>query len=299
MKILWITAALAACLANPASAADTFDIAITVDDLPSHGLLPPGMTWPGIASAHLETLKAHGVREAFGFVNAAKLDDDPEKAKVLDAWRKGGHPLGNHTFTHMNLERAPSFEAWQADVVAGEPAVASRMGTEDWHYLRFPNLTVGATRGAESLAWLRGRGYKIADVGFSFSDWSYTDAYARCVAKGDTAAIAAMKAEYLRKVDNGIAQMKEHSRQVYGRVIPQVLLTHLGGWSAVTLPDVLSRLDAAGARYVTLAQAQADPAYAVPGGGSVITRTAKQKDISLSAGLKSVEPALDVKSLCQ
>jgi peptidoglycan/xylan/chitin deacetylase (PgdA/CDA1 family) len=299
MKTLWITAALAASFANAASAADTFDIAITVDDLPSHGMLPPGMTRLGIADAHLQALKAHGVSEAFGFVNAAKLKDDPDNDKVLDAWRKGGQPLGNHTFTHMNLERAPSFEAWQADVVAGEPAVASRMGAEDWHYLRFPNLTVGATRGAEALAYLRGRGYKIADVSFSFSDWSYTDAYARCVAKGDTATIAAMKAQYLRSVDNGIAQMKEHSKQVFGRVIPQVLLTHIGEWSAVTLPDVLARLDAAGARYVTLAQAQADPAYAEPGGGSVITRTAKQKGISLSAGPKSAELGLDIKSLCQ
>jgi hypothetical protein len=41
--------------------------------------------------------------------------------------------------------------------------------------------------------------------------------------------------------------MKAQSRQVFGRVIPQVLLTHLGGWSAFTMSAVLDRLDAAGA----------------------------------------------------
>jgi peptidoglycan/xylan/chitin deacetylase (PgdA/CDA1 family) len=299
VKTFWITAAFAAGLANDASAADTFDIAITVDDLPSHGKLPPGMTRPGIADAHLQAFAAHRVPEVFGFVNASRLKEDPDNEKVLDAWRAAGYPLGNHTFSHMNLERAPSLEAWQADVAAGEPAVAARMATADWHYLRFPNLAAGTIRGADALAYLRGRGYKIADVSLAFSDWNYTDTYARCVANGDSAAIAAMKAQYLHNVDVGIAQMKDHSRQVYGRVIPQVLLTHIGGWSAVTLPDVLARLDAAGAHYVTLAQAQADPAYAQPGGGSVITRTARQKGIRLTPTEPDTEPALDLKSLCR
>ena len=57
-------------------------------------------------------------------------------------------------------------------------------------------------------------------------------------------------------MDAGIARMKALSERVYGRVIPQVLLTHMGAWSAATLPGVMARLDAAGARYVPLAQAQ-------------------------------------------
>ncbi|MNY62747.1 hypothetical protein D3C86_1996190 [compost metagenome] len=85
---------------------------------------------------------------------------------------------------------------------------------------------------------------------------------------------------------------------MYGRVIPQVLLTHLGGWSAVLLPDVMARLNAAGARYVTLAQAQSDPAYAVTGGGSLISRTAGLKGIRL-ADRKPAAPPLDVGKLCR
>jgi hypothetical protein len=76
-----------------------------------------------------------------------------------------------------------------------------------------------------------------------------------------------------------------------------VLLTHIGGWSAATLPDLMDRLDAAGARYVSLAQAQSDPAYAQPDGGSVVGRTAGRNGIKLS-GAASDEPKLDLKSLC-
>jgi peptidoglycan/xylan/chitin deacetylase (PgdA/CDA1 family) len=293
-----LTVALALA-AHCAFGADRFDIAITVDDLPAHGKLPPGMTRLGIAQSYLDTLKAHHVPEAFAFVNAQKLEQEPGSEAVLDAWRAAGYPLGNHTYSHMNLGRAASLEAWEADVVAGEPAVSKRMQAADWHYLRYPNLSAGdGERGGAALAFLRSRGYRVADVSVAFSDWDYTDAYARCLAKGDTRTIETMKARYLKGVDDGIAHMKALSQRVYGRVIPQVLLTHLGGWSAVTLPDVMARLDAAGAHYVTLAQAQSDPAYAEPGGGSMMTRAAKRKGVSTS-GLPGLESNADVKDYCR
>lgn len=281
-----------------ANASEAFDLAITVDDLPAHGKLPQGMTRLGIAESHLKTLNGEHVPEAFGFVNAVRIVSEPGSEAVLDAWRKAGYPLGNHTFSHMNLESAPSLEAWEADVAAGEPAVAARMANADWRYLRFPYLDAGTARRSGALAYLHERGYRIADVSLSFNDWAYTDAYARCVATGDTGAIAAMKSQYLAGVDDEIASMKVNSKRVYGRIISQVLLTHVGGWSAVTLPEVLARLKAAGAHYVTLAQAQADPAYAVPGGGSVIIRTAKENGISLAAARPARAP-LDLKAICQ
>lgn len=296
MKKICVAALLSSALFHAASAAETFDIAITVDDLPVHGQLPLHMTRLGIADAYLQALAAHHVPEAYGFVNAIGIKNEPGSEAVLDAWRKAGYPLGNHTYSHMNLDSAASLEAWQADVVAGEPEIASRMTGADWHYLRYPFLAAGSARHDAALAYLRGRGYRVADVSVSFDDWMYSDTYARCLAKGDTATIQAMKAQYLASVDGAIAQMKTNSRRVYGRIIPQVLLAHIGGWSAATLPDVLSRLDAAGAHYVTLAQAQADPAYAAPGSGTVIERTARQQGISLAPAAPA---ALDIQSLCR
>ena len=117
--LLWL-GALAASV--PAFAGERFDIAITVDDLPYHGALPPGMTRLDVAEGYLRTLKAHGVPQAYGFVNASKLTQEPGVDAVLDAWRAAGYPLGNHTFTHLNLDRAASLEAWRSDVIAGEPA---------------------------------------------------------------------------------------------------------------------------------------------------------------------------------
>jgi peptidoglycan/xylan/chitin deacetylase (PgdA/CDA1 family) len=285
-------------LVLPTQAAERFDIAITVDDLPVHGLLPPGMTRLGIAQSTLATLKAHGVPEAFGFVNASRIAQAPDGAAVLDAWRAAGHPLGNHTNTHMNLARSASLAPWRDDLVAGEAAVESRMAGADWRYLRFPHLAAGKHL-EEALDFVGARGYRVADVSLSFDDWAYTDAHARCATRGDDATIAAMKRQYLDDVERALARMATNSRRVFGRVIPQVLLTHLGGWSALTLPDVMARLDAAGARYVTLAQAQSDPSYARPGGGTLIERVARQRGVALTSDRAApAPPRLDPATLC-
>jgi hypothetical protein len=291
--------------AAAAAPADRFDVAFTADDLPAHGSLPPGMTRVGIAQAHVDTLKVHGVPEAWGFVNAVSLGTEPAGAQALDVWRRAGYPLGNHAYSHMGLSRgAPSLEAWEADVTANEPTLEKFMAGHDWHVLRFPFLDAAGSgeRHDGALAWLKARGYRIADVTLGFDDWAYTDTYARCVAKGDQAAIDGMKASYYRRVDQQIARTKAMSQRVYGRVIPQVLLTHMGGWSAVTLPEVMKRLDAAGARYVTLDKVQADAAYHIPspraGDGAMIERRAQDAGIDL-AGLPVVEPVGDMDKVCR
>ncbi|MDC7683073.1 polysaccharide deacetylase [Asticcacaulis sp. BYS171W] len=305
LKHLTATACVLAMLASGTAAAERFDIAITVDDLPAHGPLPKGMTRDGIASSYLATLKANKVPEAYGFANPSKMTTEPGSGVVLDLWRNADYPLGNHTLTHMGLAKAPSLAAWLADLEAGEPEVAKRMDGWTWKVLRFPFLNATANdpaRRAGAMAWLSEHGYAIAEVTVSFDDFAYTDAYARCLAKGDTATIKAMEVQYFKQVDDGIVRMKALSQKVYGRMIPQVLLTHLGGWSAHTMPVVMQKLDAAGARYVTLSQAQSDAAYReadpLRGNGPMMERAAKRKGIAIDEVIKPA-PTANVKELCK
>jgi peptidoglycan/xylan/chitin deacetylase (PgdA/CDA1 family) len=299
--------------ANPAAdarhtPARGFDIAITVDDLSAHGTLPPGMHWPDIAERYLATLKAHRVPEAYGFVNALRLKDAPGSEPVLDIWRKAGYPLGNHTYSHLGLSQAASLQAWEDNVKQGEAPIAARMAGADWRVLRYPFLDAGNGAAGDpgrhdaAQAWLRQQGYRIADVSVSFDDWAYTDTYARCLAKDDMAAIDAMKREYFTRVDAAIARMKALSQAVYGRQIPEVLLTHMGAWSAATLPEVMARLDAAGAHYVTLAQAQSDAAFREGGpqavNGTLPERVALEKHVDTGA-LPQVPPVGKLDNMCR
>lgn len=302
-RILFCALALA-CGAAPAAPADRFDVAVTADDLPAHGALPAGMTRVGIAQSYVDTLKAHHVPEAWGFVNAVAVAKEAGSEAALDVWRKAGYPLGNHAYTHMGLSKAASLEAWEEDVRVNEPTLQKHMAGNDWHVLRYPFLDAGGVgrRHDDALAWLKARGYRIADVSLGFDDWAYTETYARCLAKGDQAAIDGMKAGYYRRVDQQLARTKAMSQRVYGRMIPHVLLTHMGAWSAATLPEVMKRLDAAGAHYVTLDKVQADPAYKAPspraGDGALIERHAQDAGIDLG-GLPAVEPVGDLDALCR
>ncbi len=286
LAALAFAASIAGCAHAAPATQPHFDIAITVDDLPDHGNKPVNMSRVEIADAYLAALKAHGVPQAYGFVNAVGIEREPGSEAVLDHWRAAGYPLGNHTWSHQNI-RQVGLAAFEADLEKGEAAVSARMQGQDWHVLRFPFLSAG--EGADHdgiITYLKAHNYRIADVSMSFSDWAYTEPYNRCVAKGDEAAIAQLKTQYMSGVHAEITRELAVSQVVYGRQIKHVLLTHIGGFSAIMLPQVLDALDQAGAHYVTLEEAESDPAYAETdakaGDGSVMERTAGEKGIDLS-----------------
>ena len=68
------------------------------------------------------------------------------------------------------------------------------------------------------------------------------------------------------------------------------------------LPQVMALLDAAGARYVPLARAEADPAYAsadrLAGGGGIMERFAKAENRALPAIPRPGVPA-DIETVCR
>jgi len=79
-------------------------IAITFDDLPLNGELPPGVTRVEIARDTLALLKARHVPAAYGFVNARKLEGNADAAEALKVWA-AAEPIGNHTYSHLDLGR--------------------------------------------------------------------------------------------------------------------------------------------------------------------------------------------------
>ena len=295
-------AVLGLALSSTAQAGDKgFEVAITVDDLPSHGSVPPGVSRIDVARDYLAGLTAHKVPQVYGFVNAIGVQKDPATLEALKMWRAAGYPLGNHTFSHMNITSG-TLEAFEADLEAGEPVIRDLMGDQDWRVLRFPYLSAAGNNPAIHagiMAYLKDHHYRIADVSMGYSDWAYTDTYARCMAKGDTAAVEAMKVQYMNGVAVSIKRGLALSQKVYGRRIPFVVLMHEGAFSALMLPKVLDVYEAAGARFISLDQAQSDPAYAETdakaGEGDLIVRTAQAKGINLWGG--DIPADVDVSNL--
>jgi peptidoglycan/xylan/chitin deacetylase (PgdA/CDA1 family) len=261
-------------------------MALTFDDLPAHGALPPGVSRTDIARSILAALQAHKAPPTYGFVNGKGLDDSPDNAEVLRLWRAAGHPLANHTFSHMDLH-ANTPEAFEQDIVANEATLRTYMGDQDWHWLRFPYLREGDTLEKRSgvASFLKERGYRVAQVTISFDDYAYNDPYARCLAKNDLAAIDWMKESYLQRAEASIVAGRESARLAYGRDIAHVMLLHLGAFDAVMLPRLLDLLERQSVGLVTLEEAQSDPAYAIdadlasPSGATLLGRMMAAKGI--------------------
>lgn len=262
MRRLLSGLAVAIASLGPASAAAP-EIAITFDDLPAHSALPTGETRLEIAQKIIAALKAANVPPVYGFVNGVQLEREPASAAVLPAWRAAGFPLGNHTWSHPNLDAMTAVQ-FEREIARNEPILASQAGATDWHWLRYPFLSEGSdpTKRAAVRAWLAAHHYRIAAVTTSFGDYAWNEPYARCVAKGDTAAIAALKASYLKSARDSIPYTRALSHALYGRDIPYVLLMHIGALDAELLPQVLDIYRASGFRFVSLAEAERDPAYA-------------------------------------
>lgn len=237
-------------------------IAITFDDLPAHGPLPPGETRIEVAHKVIRALKAAHVPPTYGFVNGIRVAQDPSTLGVLAAWRTAGYPLGNHTWSHMNLNTV-SLEQWEQDTLKNEDLLKSQMDGGDWHWLRFPYLAEGNTieKKMGVRVFLAQHGYKIAAVTMSFADYNWNEPYARCMAKHDAREVVKLEHSYLEAASQSITYYRNLSQILYGKDIPYVLLMHIGAFDARMLPRLLAVYRAHGFTFVPLAAAEKDPFY--------------------------------------
>jgi lysophospholipase L1-like esterase len=236
-------------------------IALTFDDMPAHGPLPIGGDRLTIARAIIAALQAHRA-PAFGFFNGG-FATDASAPEVLAAWRRAGFPIGNHTWSHGNLD-ATSAAAFLADAARDEPVLETAGGTGDWRWFRYPFLSEGADAAKRDAvrAGLKAKGYRVAAVTMSFGDYAWNDAYARCVAKRDDAAIDGLEASYLAAARAQAQRSRALAASALGRDIPYVLLMHLGAFDARMLPRLLTLYESLGFGFTTLPAAEADPFYA-------------------------------------
>ena len=287
-----------------ANSAVSQQVAITIDDLPSHGALPPGMTRADVAKSILKILKDAHVPKVYGFINARKLEQHPEDLEVLKLWRSAGFPLGNHTYAHLSLN-ASTADEFDQNVAANEPELKSLMGRQDWHWFRYPYLWEGDTLEKRHAVrqYLKDHKYRIAQVTLDFEDYLWNPPYARCAEKNDAASIEWLKSSYMATAAEYIELGQSAARLLYGRDIKHILLLHMGGFETVMLPQLLNSLKHQGFRFITLPEAekdrayQSDPDFALKDGGTLLNQMLEANHISLPPHAEKPYDHLD--ALCR
>ncbi len=274
-------------------AAGAQQIAITFDDLPASGERPATISRVQIAQSILETLGREAMPPVYGFVNGVRTEEDPGTLAVLRAWRDAGQPLGNHTWSHPDLEATTPAE-FETEIEKNEPLLRTYMGDTDWHWLRYPYLHEGETVETHRAVrrWLTAHHYRVAEVTMDFEDYLWNEPYARCVAKGDAAAIGALHDSYLATAASYLDTYRTMAKILYGRDIPYVLLLHAGAFDARMLPELLALYRSRGFRFVSLPEAEHDPVYAedpgigYPGGGALTEQLMARRGLKLPANAK-------------
>src|SRR5258708_2677688 len=238
------------------------EVAITIDDLPNHAPMPAGVTRVDVAKKMLSALADAKLTGVYGFINAGKLEAHPDQIEVLKLWREAGQPLGNHTYTHINFSDNPVPEL-EENMEKDEPLLKQLMEGQDWHWFRYPYLHEGDTLEKRHAvrAYLKEHGYRVAQVTMDFEDYLWNGPYARCTDKKDEKSIAWLRESYLKTAREYLTLDQEMSRQIFGRNIKHVLLMHIGVFDAVMLTDLLAQMKQDGFKFISLAEAESDPAY--------------------------------------
>lgn len=254
---------LAALLLATATAAEPprRAVALTFDDIPGVAY-PRADVCDGKAVAAwnaklLATLRAHRA-PALGLVTASRTCDGAiPLAAIFEQWLDAGHDLGNHSYSHWDLNSRPLAD-YEQDVIRGEAPLRDLLAKRGKKlvYFRHPMLHTGDTAAKrEGLAkFLRERGYVVAPVTLDSEEWVFAEAYARNPSK--TIADA-----YIPFMESNLDFFETRTRQVVGRDIPHILLLHMNALNADTLDTLLRMYERRGYRFITVDEALRDSAY--------------------------------------
>ena len=270
-------------------------VAVTFDDLPGTAIAGGNCEAERFLEVNRRLLTQLERLEipATGFVTETRVCDalrDEVLPTVLAMWLDAGHDLGNHTYSHLDLNTTP-LERYIRDIVDGERTVRRLLADRDrtLRFFRHPLLHTGpdASTKAAVAAFLDARGYAVAPVTIDNQEWIYSAVYARAKANGDFDTMLRVSNAYVPFIEEVFSFFEEWSVEVMGREIPHVLLLHANELNADHFERLSDMIKRRGYRFVSLADALRDEAYGAedgyvgPRGLSWLHRWARAKGMNL------------------
>jgi peptidoglycan/xylan/chitin deacetylase (PgdA/CDA1 family) len=273
-------------LGATASAAERA-VAVTFDDLPGTTVSLVSSDVPALRETTRKLLAAFQEAKVpvVGFVNEGKLfveDETPAVAEqridVLRQWLAAGHELGNHTYSHRDLNTQPSTGSSRTSCAARRltrrllARSSARFATSA---IRSCTSASSSRSGAPSRRSWPGAATPIAPVTIDNDEYIYAAGYADALRRGDTAVARRLGDDYLRYMESVFAFIEDVSQRLLGRELPQVLLLHANDLNADRFPALAAMMKARGYRFVTLEEALRDeglPPGPTPMSGSGASR---------------------------
>jgi len=255
---------------RPFSGTGRREVAVTFDDLPA---VPGNARVTEVNRKLVECITRHRI-PAVGFVNEGRLyvrGETDARIALLRMWLDAGLELGNHTFSHIQINSA-SLAEYQEDVIRGETVTRMLLREKGMRlrYFRHTQLRTGPTPEYERALnqFLAARGYTVAPVTIDNQEWVYAAAYAAARKRGDQENIGRIAREYLKYMEACFAFFEQLSTDFLRYEVKQTLLLHANELNADHLDALVEMMKRRGYHFIPLEEALTDRAYQLPAASS-------------------------------
>jgi peptidoglycan-N-acetylglucosamine deacetylase len=241
------------------------EVAITIDDLPRGGDSQTERSLDAVKAMTTKLMTPFREQRipVTGFVNEGRRVEFGADGlrEVLDLWLDAGADLGNHSYSHLNINNVPLVQ-YTADITRGEPVVRAALAARgrELRYYRHPFLFTGPTPEIKTgmQQFLDGAGYTVAPVTLDNADYMFAALYTKPEHR------ARIRQAYVPYMESVVAAFEAGSAALAGREFPQILLLHANELNADLMPELLAMFRRRGYEFVTLEEALADDVYRLP-----------------------------------
>ncbi|KTD21575.1 polysaccharide deacetylase family protein [Legionella londiniensis] len=227
-------------------------ITITIDDLPFVGTTHNN---PGNLRREeerflkiMQTLIDHKV-PATGFVVAGTIEKD--QWQLLEQFHNAGFVIGNHTFSHANLNRTDA-NKYMEDIARADEILTPLMLSRP-KYFRYPYLAegVGETK-SKVRDFLISNDYVVAPVTIDSKDFKFNEQLLAIHWRQRNQYLNSIKQRYLNFIWN---QTLKAEKKAKNGATTQILLIHANLLNSHFLGDVIQMYKDKGYRFVSLDEA--------------------------------------------
>ncbi len=211
----------------------------------------------------LATLKKHKVK-ATGFVVGYRIEDHFD---IIGQWLNDGHRIGNMTFSNQDYNDL-EVDAFLTDVVAGGEQLETMLDGfgQKPRYFRYPFLHYGDSpdKKAAALSFLEEYEITVAHATVVVEDYLYNLGVEKTHGDMDSISYVRILNEYLNHVLDELERVEQVSRERLKRSCRQILQLRANQLNAMYLDELLTALEEAGYKFISLDQALKDEVYTLP-----------------------------------
>jgi peptidoglycan/xylan/chitin deacetylase (PgdA/CDA1 family) len=231
------------------------EIALTIDDLPFVSSERP--TASAKKREHdrfmkiLDTLVEYHV-PATGFVIAGSIKKG--QWELLETFRDSGLTIGNHTYSHANLNQISSEK--YIDNIAHADEILNPLMPHP-RYFRYPYLAEGqGEKKARVQQYLSEHDYIIAPVTIDTKDFRFNSQLYRVAYRARPKYLPTLKKQYLNYIWK---QTLRAEKRANGKPVKQIVLLHANLVNSHFLGDIIQMYRDHGYRFISLEEALKSP----------------------------------------